>query len=247
MLAGVHSETAGNALRQCVPVKESPVGFCSDDWDNTLDQHPDFAADLNYLAESVVSIQAFARAFIDCHSHFQDTQASALVAAVLNIEQKLIDWENSVPDAWPPRQTGDLFPANLSAFQAYGTTMDIYDNVWIANTYNSFGMLRILLQALTHDMMCSYPQVRSTIFPSGPLADSHTMQRLFDGFCASAPFFVGNSATGVQPAAVIFPAAQSSVPSLSYYPFALRVSPQLLQAPLNICATYKSILLRQWV
>ena len=250
ILAGVHSETVGKALNQCVAVKELPGGFCSDEWFDNLSQYPNFAAGLlNYLAESVASVQAFVRPFLDCPSLFHDTQASALVAAVLNIDQKLIDWESAIPDIWRPRQAGDLSTANLATFQAYGTTMDIYESVWIANTYNSFRTLRILLQVLAHEIMCSFSRVRITVFPFGPLAYSCTAQRLIDEVCASVPFFMGNRAPGTDPAAIRFPAAEGSVPSLADRKVALRVGAWFLCAPLNMCAQYNLIEMRQkiWI
>ena len=250
MLAGVHSETAGKALRQCISVEEIPGGFCSDDWLDNFSQYPDFAAGhLNYLAERVANVQAVVRAFLDCPSPFHDTQASALAAAVLNIDQRLIDWESALPNTWRPRRAADLSTANLTTFQAYGKTMDIYNSVWIANTYNSFRMLRILLQVLAHDITCSYPHVRTIVFPFGPLAHYCTAQRLIDEVCASVPFFMGTRAPGVHPAAILFPAAEGSVPSLAYRQFALRAGAWFLRAPLKMCATYQLIRMRQkiWI
>jgi len=106
-------------------------------------------------------------------------------------------------------------------------------------------MLRILLQVLAHDIMCSYPRVRAIAFPCGPLACSCTAQRLIDEVCASVLFFMRSRASGVHPAAVLFPAAEGSVPSLADRQAALQVGAWLLLAPLNTCATYELIHMRQ--
>jgi hypothetical protein len=248
MLAGVQSESAGKALRQCIPVKGTSSGSCSDDWaDGSMSQSPDLAAGpLNYLAERVASVQAFVRAFLECPP--PDSQDSALLAAVLKVDQQLMNWECTIPKTWYPKQAVDLSTTNLNTFQAYGKTMDIYESVWVANTYNSFRMLRILLQVLAHDIVRSHPRIIS-VLPYGPLAYSSTAQRLIDEICASVPYFMGNRTPDIHPAAIVFPAAEDFMPSLAYRQFALRAGAWFLRAPLNMCATYELLHIRQrtWI
>ncbi len=250
ILAGVHSEIVGKALRRCVPVNDISGGFCSNVWVGGLSQHPNSAMGLlNYLAERVANVQATVRELLDRPSLFDDAQANTLMVSLLEIDRGLMDWEFAIPDAWRPEQAGELSKANRTAFHTYGMTMDIYKSVWIANIYNCFRTLRILLQVLAHDIIRSYPWVIATALPCGPLAYSCIAQRLIDEVCASVPFLMGNRGPLVHPANVLFPAAEGSVPSMADRHTALQVGAWLLLAPLNTCFTCDLVDMRQkiWI
>jgi hypothetical protein len=242
ILAGVVSETAGKALSQRVPVKTVVNSLCSSGQINNLTQSLDTATDLlNHLAERVANVQAPIRAFVGCRSLSENLRAGALLAAVLKIDQDLIDWECAIPSDWCHQPAADMSAARLAAFQAYCTTIDIYSSVGIANTYNSFRMLRILVQTLAYEITCSYPQARASIVPSGPLDYASTVQRLVDDICASVPYCMGTRNVGMHSSEIHFSAAKGMVQSFADRETSVQVGAWLLRAPLKTCATSELI------
>lgn len=157
-----------------------------------------------------------------------------LVVLARKVDENLTKWESSVPDSWRPKPASDTTPAALVKFQAYGTTMDIYPDLWVASTWNSYRFLRLVVQGILIKCMARDPSCRPSEMPHGPLSYIQTMQKLVDEICASVPFAIGDKLSPGQKV-VEYPWVRGALTPANHRRAASAVGPWLLLGPLTNC------------
>ena len=142
----------------------------------------------------VANLLAAARVAFDPDRRTTHSQIFELSASALDVDDKLFHWADSVPQQWNLSPAEDNSPAALAKFQAYGSRMDIYPEVWVVSIWNSYRILHIAVQeiiaccAVFDGMIDQVPG--STVYR----IQEHTEvgQRLVNDICASIPYCLGS-------------------------------------------------------
>ncbi|KAL9113995.1 MAG: hypothetical protein Q9187_007534, partial [Circinaria calcarea] len=127
----------------------------------TLEDHPpewaeyirtvplNAASRLTFVGEEVTALRAFAGRIFICTTEGGSRQELLdLVIFARKVDENLTKWESSVPESWKPKPASDTTPAALVKYHAYGTTMDIYPDLWVASIWNSYRFLRLVVQGI---------------------------------------------------------------------------------------------------
>jgi hypothetical protein len=236
-----HSSVPFHSILEGLPIKNQARDV------KILPNNP--SSSLTRLAGEVANVQAHIKFLLRSPLMLTSQTVNEATALIISLDQKLLDWELSLPSNWFPQPAFDLSPANLAKFDAYDTAMDIYPDVWIAGSYNTFRLLRILLQLLIGSLSPHVLSFWPPALPIGPLSYLPTTQRLVDEVCASVPFFLGTKHADANPESIEYPFANNVSLSHDYRETALRLGAWFLFAPLSTCANQPLISPRQkdWI
>lgn len=191
---------------------------------------------LTYLAEEIANAQASTAALLLSPSNLIDPVLDEAITRIVAIDQKLIKWELDLPDNWYPKPVAYLSRSDLAKFVAYGDHIDIYPDLWVANSYNTFRLLGILMQLLICESLRRYSTPWPASVSHGPFSYVSTTQRLVDEVCASVPFFLGNKYAISKFQDVELPCPRDVSVSVGYRQTALRLGGWFLFAPLSVCS-----------
>ena len=122
-----------------------------------------------------------------------------LMERASQVDATLAEWPKSLPKSWKWKKGYGLdhLPDDVRASMVYEDRMDVYTDLWVANTWNSYRSSRILIQSII--LNCIPWITTSSEAPS--LADQSTFaclitQEMVDAICASIPFHLGTKVSG---------------------------------------------------
>ena len=198
------------------------------------------ASRLSFLGADIAALKARAKAILLPTSSTEsgaeaDARFLELWAFARGVDQKLACWEASIPDEWQPQPASDLSPAALLKFQAYGTRMDIYPDLWVTSVWNVYRVLRLIVQGVLMSCVERNPFGYLPNIAYGPQSNLQAMRELVDDICASVPFSVGDRVpkSHKEPD---YPWIQGSSVTLNHRRAAYALGGWFLLGPLDGCA-----------
>ena len=193
------------------------------------------ATRLTFIGEEVTALKAFASSVFSLNTKAGfNQQLLQLLILARDVDKNLLDWECSVPKCWRPQPASNTTAAALLQFHAYGTTMDIYPDLWVASIWNSYRLLRLVPQGIMLKCTARDPFCRPSDMPYGPPSYIQTMQRLVDDVCASVPFAAGDMLSPGQ-RVVEYPWVHNALIPANHRRAASAVGPWFLLGPLTTC------------
>lgn len=220
-----HAISAGLALEEHPP-----------EWAECMEGTPLTAATrLTFIGEEVTALKAFANSIFSLTTEVGfNQQLLELLILARKVDENLTNWEYSVPEGWRPQSASDTTSAALLKFQAYGTSMYIYHDLWVASTWNSYRLLRLVPQAIMLKCTARAPSCRPSNMPHGPPSYIQTMQKLVNDVCASVPFAAGDKVSPGQKI-VDYPWIPNALIPATHRRVASAVGPWFLLGPLTTC------------
>lgn len=233
---GVMTHVAATAFQNARPVELPPV-----EWASTIARLPfNPASRLSLLSQQVANIRASAITILS-GSEPNQTPIQSLIGIVLHVEKLLVLWRNSIPPHWQPQVASDQSPAALLRFDAYGSRMDVYSDLWVASTYNSYRLHRLALSQLLISCLNKLGTTFRPPAPFGPLVYHVTIQQMADEICASVPFLAGDRSTSSNMENVTYPWFFVASPTSEHRKAAIGVGSWFLMAPLQACLQMTTI------
>ena len=230
LYVGVTSQVAINALQNGTTVEPTPPA-----WGPEMSKLPQNAASrLSHLSQEAANVLAIGKATLSLPEP-SVTLIGEIVADAQRVDSRLLLWQASLPLHWHPVPANDLSLAALIQFQAYGTVMDIYSDLWVVSVYNSFRELRMSVNLLLLACIARMGTHFRPPGPFGPLAHRIVVQRQADEICASLPFALGDRITNEATEEVSFPWIPGSTPSSQHRNAAMGVGSWSLMGPLGAC------------
>ncbi|MCJ1244192.1 hypothetical protein MMC30_001390 [Trapelia coarctata] len=232
LFASVQTQTVSRAVKESIPPEK-----LLDDWVAVMEIMPCSAANRLTLVEGqVANLLSSARCVFRNAYAVLDSQLVSLACSAMDVQKNLLDWTHTVPKEWTPKAARDKSPATLSKFQAYGTRMDIYPDVWVVSIWNTYRILHITVQMV----ITTCWRMRKTMYgaPSDSERSSETVpstiQELVDDICASVPFCLGDR-TEAEPEAIEYPCAEGLKIPIDHQRAAVNLSGWFLIGPIKGC------------
>ncbi|KAL6722246.1 hypothetical protein ACLMJK_001353 [Lecanora helva] len=169
--------------------------------------------------------------------------ASRALMDTQDLDQRLSDWANAIPNDWNPSIiTGpECIPQSIRNAGLYQTHCHIYKSIQVANILNGYRCSRLKLQLMIFECLDKLDKPSSDTIRSNAC---QTSQEMADAICASVPFFLGDR---MQPhrlddKTVQYPHLESQAVSDEHYRAAAAYAgillmqrlPQLLQPGLSL-------------
>lgn len=119
-----------------------------------------------------------------------DESIIAVLHLATRVDQSISQWDSLLPDSWKPRPIIYVpSPDEEEEYSLYQNTCDVYPDIWVANTWNSYRCSRIATQRAVLSCFSRLPQTKHN--QENIDFSRATIQSLVDGICASVPFHVG--------------------------------------------------------
>ncbi|MCJ1284119.1 hypothetical protein MMC26_003450 [Xylographa opegraphella] len=208
LFIAVQTQMVGHAIQHGAPVEKLPEQFAED-----IKALPSNAATrLTALEVEVADLLAAARWALDPDQGTAHSQIFGLSALALNLDDKLFHWANNVPQQWNPLPAEDTSPAALTKFQAFGSRMDIYSEVWVVSIWNSYRILHIAVQEVITCCTALDGMIDQMPGSTDYSIRDHTEvgQRLVNDICASIPYCLGNRVKHEADSEIDYPFAAGS-------------------------------------
>lgn len=181
-----------------------PVERLPDEWAEDIKLLPANAATrLTDLEVEVASLLASAKSTLDSSGPISHDKVEELSNIASEVDRKLTDWAAKVPKEWVPVRAKDNSPAALARFEAYGTTVDIYPDIWVVSIWNSYRNLHI---AVLQIVSCCSSYEKPVMLPEY----ARLGQLLVDDICATIPFCLGSRVRHEPDSEIEYPCAPGS-------------------------------------
>ena len=229
LFASVQTQTISHAVKECVPPDKL--------WDNWMEIMPCSAPNRLTLVKSEVANLLSSAGCIFSNSHaVVDSQLLSLACSARDVQKQLMIWACTVPVEWTPKPAQNTSPATLSKFQAYGTRMDMYPDIWVVSFWNTYRVLHITVQIVIATCWAMMKVTHGVPSDSdiSPETTPNTIQELVDDVCASVPFCLGDRTEG-EPDAVEYPCAEGLKVPIDRQRVAVSVSGWFLIGPITGC------------
>ncbi|KAL8869038.1 MAG: hypothetical protein Q9174_004572 [Haloplaca sp. 1 TL-2023] len=184
-LLGVRSRIIGDALKKREPVSSTVLA-----WTASIQDTPKSAdLELESIILEVANLQVLAT---DLKNPSAAALAPALLAKATELDQRLLAWLATIPDAWLPTYIYDLntIPQSIKAAGFYGNHCTIHQSIWTAETLNIHCVSRITIGLVI--LACLDYTTNIEIPNSTHTETLTTLQNLADTICASVPFYLGD-------------------------------------------------------
>ncbi|KAI9748881.1 MAG: hypothetical protein M1835_001691 [Candelina submexicana] len=114
----------------------------------------------------------------------------ALRDAAVRMDISIAGWVGDLPEAWSYRVIThvEAMPEHLSTADAFPGDIDLYQDVYVANTWNTYRIARFLALSIVIDSSCWLASVSESQQETDFLDALATIRRLVRGICASIPF-----------------------------------------------------------
>ena len=205
---------------------------------------------LTMVTMSVVNLRNLAKQIKDTSNDLSNDIANdELLNKALEIDQKLSDWKLSVPQEWASAPAVDTSPAALRKFQAYGDRMDIYYDVWVAGTWNSYRSSRILVNLVVLMCIDRLAATGSSTPPVDRPSVLSYLQTLVDDICASLPYHLGDKKRRGEFHLATYPTVDRKPTCRGHLRSAASLGGWFLMTPLVACLEVTSLPKRQklWI
>ena len=220
-------------------MEELPTEFADD-----IKALPSNAATrLTTLEVEVANLLASAKAVFDPNQTASQSQLFELSILAADLDEKLLEWAANVPRQWNPLPAKDNSPAALATFQAYGSRMDVYPEVWVVSIWNSYRILHIAVQEVI--ACCA---VCDGIIDERPGSIDYRIQdhtdvgqRLVDDICASIPYCIGSRVRHEADSKIEYPFAAGSCVTNDHRKAARALGGWFALGTLNACLGVRGI------
>ena len=162
---------------------------------------------LTHLNNRIPPLRALADKLLNQAKHVSNTSSVLdLMGHCRTIETALISWHGSLPETWKYSSVVYISPSiDKVYYQSFRTdhgSVDLYTDIWIARSWNSYRTTRIFVQIIR--LACIIWLVGDTVLlpslghdssePCGISAYTgakKVLQQMVDDICASVPFHMG--------------------------------------------------------
>lgn len=233
LFASVQTQTVSRAVKEAAPPEK-----LLDNWEDVMEIMPRGAANRLTLVESEVAyLLSSARCLFDGDSPVIDSQLVSLTCFATTVQKKLIDWVCTLSEEWIPKPARDRSLSTLSKFQAYGTRMDIYPDIWVVSIWNTYRVLHITVEMVL--ITCCTMRKAMNGAPGDSVTYTEalpsTVQQLMDDICASVPFCLGDRTKQEPDATIDYPCAEESAVPRDHRVAAVNLSGLFLIGPIKAC------------
>ena len=191
----------------------------------------------------VANLLAAAKVAFESDQRILQSQFLELSSSASDLNVKLFHWADSVPQQWHPLPAEDNSPAALVKFQAHGSRMDIYPEVWVVSIWNSYRILHIAVQEVIACCAVFDGMVNQMPVSTNCLIQDHTEvgQRLVDDICASVPYCLGSRMKHEAGSEIDYPFAPGSFITNDHRKAAKALGGWYVLGSLNACLGMKTI------
>jgi hypothetical protein len=161
------------------------------DWADIIpesEQLPGFRFDTINL--DLANLKAKALPLIELpSSEFRDFQIQQLIKEASEIDRRLTEWPNSIPEAWIPIRVSveDIISPTLQLYQDH---CDVYKTLFLASLWNKFRLSQIELRVSV--LSCLEHQPPTFANNKRQQGCEEGIQGLADDICASVPYYIGD-------------------------------------------------------
>lgn len=234
LFASVQTQTVSRAVKESTP-PEMLLGS----WEDVMEIMPRSAANRLTLVEGEVAcLLSSARCLFDGDYPATDSQLVRLTCSATNVKKKLMDWVCNLSEEWIPKPARDRSPSTLSKFQAYGTRMDIYPDIWVVSIWNTYRVLHITVEMVLVTSCTTRKAMNRA--PGGSIGHPEelpSIQQLVDDICASVPFCLGDRTEQEPVATIEYPCSEGSAVPRDHRIAAVNLSGWFLIGPIKACLT----------
>ncbi|KAL9584742.1 MAG: hypothetical protein Q9212_001932 [Teloschistes hypoglaucus] len=206
------------------------------------------ASRLTSLSALLTDLMAFANPILrNYHATPSEDQLLQILDYASDVEAQVSTWPDYVPDEWgyKPSHTFDELPSHESKLYVYNRRCDLYQDIWVANTWNSYRSTQLMIQYLILQSLAYLNPDHSSPLGRRIATAIARVQELCDDICASVPFNLGNKTFGgpSDRKDVRYPDDGTNKPSEEYRKSAAGLGGRFLLDPLKMAK--KAICLRE--
>lgn len=189
VLLGARSQIVERALSNTEPVPSTVSTWAG----MTQDVPKTPAFRLEDIEIEVANLQALASR-LNSDTTVPDLSILGILKEATELDQRLLAWTSTLPDDWAPTQVSGLecIPQSVRDAGLYQDHCDIYKNIFIVSTFNSYCCSRIKLQ-LT--ILACLKHLNSSSFNTVSVTALEIIQELADTICASILYHLGDRTT----------------------------------------------------
>ncbi|KAI4098136.1 MAG: hypothetical protein L6R37_006647 [Teloschistes peruensis] len=178
----------------------APFGKTSADLDSLRPSNFENAASrLTSLSALLTDLMAFANPILrNSHATPSEDQLLEILNYASGVEAQVSTWPDCVPEEWgyKPSHTFDDLPSHESKLYVYNRRCDLYQDIWVANTWNSYRSTQLMIQYLILQSLAYLNPDHSSPLGRRIATSISRVQELCDDICASVPFNLGNKTFG---------------------------------------------------
>ncbi|MCJ1432218.1 hypothetical protein MMC27_001574 [Xylographa pallens] len=239
LFIAVQTQMVGHAVQHSSPVEKLPEQFA----ENIKALPSNAATRLTALEVEVANLLAAARVAFDPDQRTTNSQIFEISSSASDLNNKLFHWADSVPQQWNPLLAEDNSPAALAKFQAYGSRMDIYPEVWVVSIWNSYRILHIAVQEIIACCAVFDGMIDQMPGSNDYRIQDHTEvgQRLVNDICASIPYCLGSRVKHEAGSEIDYPFAPGSCITNDHRKAAKALGGWFVLGSLNACLGVRGI------
>ncbi|KAI9816487.1 MAG: hypothetical protein M1827_001619 [Pycnora praestabilis] len=120
-------------------------------------------------------------------------ETKQLLQDAKEIDETLASWPNSLPKEWNyvTISRTDVFPENIETADSYPGNIDVYYDLQVASTWNSYRTCRLfILEIMMQCIVRLAPSPNDVNGDPDYLSVFETIQRLLNELCATVPFYL---------------------------------------------------------
>ncbi|KAI4235404.1 MAG: hypothetical protein LQ352_008093 [Teloschistes flavicans] len=177
----------------------APFGKTSADLDSLRPTNFENAASrLTSLSARLTDLMAFANPILRSCQLPSTDQLAEILNYASDVEAQVSTWPSYVPEDWryKPSHTFDDLPSYESKLYVYNRRCDIYQDIWIASTWNSYRSTQLVIQYLILQTLAYLNPDHHTPLGRRIFTAICRVQEMCDDICASVPFNLGNKTFG---------------------------------------------------
>ncbi|MCJ1389507.1 hypothetical protein MMC18_002364 [Xylographa bjoerkii] len=239
LFIAVQTQMIGYAVQHSAPIEKLPEEFAEH-----IKALPSNAATrLTALEAEVANLLASARLAFGPDQIVSQSELFELSSSASELDEKLHHWAESVPQQWNPLPAKDNSSAALAKFQAYGSRMDIYPEVWVVSIWNSYRILHIAVQEAIACCAVAVGIIDQMPGSTNYRIQDHTEvgQRLVDDICGSIPYCLGSRVKHEAGSEIDYPFASGSSVTNDHRKAAKALGVWFVLGSLNACLGVRGI------